>query len=155
MKNAGMDTILERAIRNEEEAYRFYLQLHELVDDPEARDTLRFLADQEQAHKAYLMKYREAGFYELTADTSRITDYKVAEHAERPEIKKGMTTRDVYLVAATKELAAHNLYKELAAIHPGGPVKDMLLRMSREELKHKEKVEYLYTNTAFPQTAGG
>jgi rubrerythrin len=79
----------------------------------------------------------------------------VVEHTERPEIRKGMTTRDVYLVAAAKELAAHNLYQELAAIHPGGAVKDMLLRMAREELKHKEKVEYLYTNTAFPQTAGG
>jgi rubrerythrin len=31
----------------------------------------------------------------------------------------------------------------------------MLLRMAAEELKHKEKVEYLYTNTAFPQTQGG
>jgi hypothetical protein len=27
--------------------------------------------------------------------------------------------------------------------------------MANEELKHKEKMEYLYTNTAFPQTAGG
>jgi hypothetical protein len=24
-----------------------------------------------------------------------------------------------------------------------------------EELVHKEKMEYLYSNTAFPQTAGG
>jgi hypothetical protein len=27
--------------------------------------------------------------------------------------------------------------------------------MANQELKHKEKVEYLYSNTAFPQTAGG
>jgi hypothetical protein len=27
--------------------------------------------------------------------------------------------------------------------------------MANEEMKHKEKVEYLYTNTAFPQTEGG
>jgi hypothetical protein len=27
--------------------------------------------------------------------------------------------------------------------------------MANEELKHKEKMEYLYANTAFPQTAGG
>ena len=32
---------------------------------------------------------------------------------------------------------------------------DMLLRMANEEKRHKEKVEYLYTNTAFPQTDGG
>ena len=28
-------------------------------------------------------------------------------------------------------------------------------KMSLEELRHKEKVEYLYANTAFPQTSGG
>ncbi len=31
----------------------------------------------------------------------------------------------------------------------------MLLKMANEEMKHKEKVEYLYANTAFPQTQGG
>jgi len=29
------------------------------------------------------------------------------------------------------------------------------MRMAAEELKHKEKVEYMYSNTAFPQTEGG
>jgi len=27
--------------------------------------------------------------------------------------------------------------------------------MANEEMKHKEKMEYLYSNTAFAQTAGG
>jgi len=155
MKNREMDAVLKRAIQNEEEAYQFYEQLRELVEDPEARDTLQFLADQEKGHKAYLLKYCELGFFELLSDTTRIVNYRVAEHSELPEIRRGMTTREVYLVAASKELAAHNLYQELAAIHPHGAVKDMLLRMAREEMKHKEMVEYLYSNTAFPQTAGG
>jgi len=40
-------------------------------------------------------------------------------------------------------------------MHPEGPVKDLLKRLAGEELPHKEKVEYLYANTAFPQTDGG
>jgi rubrerythrin len=40
-------------------------------------------------------------------------------------------------------------------MHPQGEVREILLRMANEEMKHKEKVEYLYTNAAFPQTAGG
>jgi rubrerythrin len=31
----------------------------------------------------------------------------------------------------------------------------LLEKMAQEELRHKEKVEYLYANTAFPQTSGG
>ena len=43
----------------------------------------------------------------------------------------------------------------LADQHAAGEAREMLLQMANEELKHKEKVEYLYSNTAFPQTAGG
>ena len=66
-----------------------------------------------------------------------------------------MESKDIYLIAAHRELNSYNFYKELAAIQPDGDVKEMLLKMANEELKHKEKVEYLYANTAFPQTEGG
>jgi len=46
-------------------------------------------------------------------------------------------------------------YGDLSRLHPEGPVRDLLARMANEELRHKEKVEYLYANTAFPQTSGG
>ena len=41
------------------------------------------------------------------------------------------------------------------ALHTDGEARTMLLKMANEELKHKEKMEYLYSNTAFPQTSGG
>jgi rubrerythrin len=43
----------------------------------------------------------------------------------------------------------------LAHLHAEGDPREMLLKMANEELKHKEKMEYLYANTAFPQTSGG
>ena len=39
--------------------------------------------------------------------------------------------------------------------YPEGDLHEMLVKIANEELKHKEKMEYLYTNTAFPQTDGG
>ena len=86
---------------------------------------------------------------------STVVDYKIAEHLEVPDIQKNVETKDVYLVAAHKELNSYNFYKSLSDAQPAGEVKDVLMRMANEELKHKEKVEYLYSNTAFPQTAGG
>jgi rubrerythrin len=82
-------------------------------------------------------------------------DYGIAETMDVPEPRKEITTNEVYLIAANKELGASQFYKSLAEIHPEGDVRDMLLRMADQELRHKEKVEYLYTNTAFPQTEGG
>ena len=61
----------------------------------------------------------------------------------------------IALVAAHREWNSYNFYKGLAAAQPAGEVREMLLQMASQEMKHKEKVEYLYSNTAFPQTSGG
>jgi len=58
-------------------------------------------------------------------------------------------------VAAEREFKAYEFYKKLAEIHPAGETRDILTRMANEELKHKEKMEYLYDNTVFAQTEGG
>ena len=86
---------------------------------------------------------------------TEVIDYKIAQHVDKPDIEKDLNTKDVYLVAAHREMNSYNFYKGLADLQPAGEVKEMLLKMANEEMKHKEKVEYLYSNTAFPQTQGG
>jgi len=66
-----------------------------------------------------------------------------------------MTSADVYLVAAHREQNSYKFYSELADLHPEGELKVIFKKIASEELKHKEKVEYLYSNAAFPQTDGG
>ncbi|MCX7635349.1 MAG: ferritin family protein, partial [Syntrophales bacterium] len=147
--------VLQRAIDSEEAAYRFYTELAERMADAEVKDTLRFLAEEEKKHKEFLLKYRDGVYPGRVRTLSDEDNAKIAEHMGTPTIKPDMTSKDVYLVAASRELNAHQFYKQLAAIHPEGEVRELLLRMAREELRHKEKMEYLYANTAFAQTAGG
>ena len=68
---------------------------------------------------------------------------------------KPLTSTDIYLIAAHREKRSNQFYTELAGMHSDPEVKNMLRKMASEELKHKEKMEYLYSNTAFAQTAGG
>jgi len=84
-----------------------------------------------------------------------IIDYKIAQYLDNPEPKENIGNKDVYLVAAQNELNLHNFYISLAEIQPYGIVKKTLIRMAAEELKHKEDMEYLYSNTAFPKTKDG
>jgi rubrerythrin len=155
MKNHTLESLIELAIVNEQEAYDSYMELHKLVDDKAAKDTLKFLAEEEKQHKAYLQKYRDGSFRENSLPFNAPVDYKIAETTQKPKPRKDILTNEVYLIAANKELNASQFYQRLAEIHPEGNVRDMLLRMADQELKHKEKVEYLYANTAFTQTAGG
>ncbi len=155
MKNMTLESLIALAIKNEEEAYESYMELCSLVEDKEAKDTLKFLAQEEKQHKAYLVKYRDGGFRGASLAMDAPVDYKIAEQEKKPEIGKDVRTREVYLIAANKELNAAKFYEDLAKMHPDGEVKDMLIGMARQEMRHKEKVEYLYGNTAFTQTAGG
>ncbi len=155
MKDKKLEEVIGLAIRREEEAYAFYRDLYNRVQDKIAQETLEFLAGEEKKHREFLVRYRYGGYESASLRMNTVVDYHIAEHLEKPDIVKNMESKDVYLVAAHRELASYNFYTSLAEIQPAGEVKDILLKIASEELKHKEKVEYLYANTAFPQTDGG
>ena len=52
-------------------------------------------------------------------------------------------------------MASHEFYLSLAEIHPAGEIKRLLEELVAQELGHKQRVEFLYTEVAFPQTDGG
>ena len=147
--------ILEIAIKREEEAYDFYMDIHAKVADLSVKETLEFIAGEEKKHKAFLVNYRDGNFGAKGLRMSDVVEYKIAEYLEEPEVEADMKPEDVYLVASHREQRSHRFYAELAGLHAVGEPREMLLKMANEELKHKEKMEYLYANTAFPQTSGG
>ena len=143
------------AIQREIEAYEFYRALGRKVNDKSAKEALDLLANEEKRHREFLEAYQAGKLGPEALRLNEVVDYKIAEYLEKPDLQKNVESKDVYLVAAHRELNSYNFYAGLAAIHPRGEIKEMLTKMASEEKRHKEKVEYLYSNTAFPQTAGG
>ncbi len=155
MQHKTFSDIIDLAIKREEEAYAFYIDLYDKFDEKSVKDTLKWLADEEKKHKAFLIKYRTGQLKSDAMKPSDTIDYSIADSLQDPDIQAGMKNEHVYLIAANRELKSYKFYTDLAMLHPEGSTKDILLKMANEELRHKEKMEYLYTNTAFPQTAGG
>lgn len=150
-----LSDIIDLAIQREQEAYDFYMDIYNHLEDASVKDTLEFIAGEEKKHKAFLVNYREGNYGVDALRMADVVDYKIAEHLEEPEIQEQISSQDVYLIASHREHRSHQFYSQLANLHPDGDTKTMLLKMANEELKHKEKMEYLYANTAFPQTSGG
>ena len=147
--------ILDMAIQREAVAYDFYMDIYGKVEDASVKDTVEFIAGEEKKHKAFLVSYKEGKYGADSLRMSTVVEYKIAEYLEEPEIAQDSSREDVYLVAAHREARSHQFYTELANMHAGSDLKTMLLKMANEELKHKEKMEYLYANAAYPQTSGG
>ena len=155
MGNTDLMELIDTAIIREEEAYRFYMDLFEKNEDRGIKDTLSWIAHEEKKHKAFLVDYRNGRYETHNLPQRDVKYYKIAEHQQEPEAEEGMKPEEIYLVAAHRELRSHRFYSQLADMHAEGEARDMLRKMATEELKHKEKMEYLYANTAFPQTHGG
>ena len=147
--------VVELAIKREEEAYAFYMDIHAKVQDAGVRDTVEFIANEEKKHKAFLVNYRDGNYGSDALRMAEVVDYKVAEYLIEPELEEDSRSEDVFLIASHREARSHLFYTELANMHTASELKTILLKMANEELKHKEKMEYLYANTAFPQTSGG
>jgi rubrerythrin len=156
MLDAKLLEYINVAIGREEEAYHFYTDLAGKVTDASARETLVWIGEEEKKHKAFLEKFRADGVGPEAMRLSDVVYYKIAEHLDEPEAEGDLARQDVFLLASHRELRSFQFYSELAGLYDEGEaVRDMLQKIANEELKHKEKMEYLYANTAFPQTDGG
>ena len=139
--------ILEIAIKREEDAYDFYMDIYSKVSETSVKETLEFIAGEEKKHKAFLVSYRDGDFGETALRMSDVVDYKIAEYLEEPEVNENSKPEDIYLVASHREFRSHLFYTEMAHLHAEGDPREMLLKMANEELKHKENCLF-YTSDA-------
>ena len=147
--------ILENAIRKEIDSQLLYTSLSQKVEDETVKDVLQELVGQEKGHQELLERYLRGEIKEGTLSYEQSIDDKIAEHLDQPEIAPDIKLKDVFLLAADLEALAHEFYLSLAGIHPAGEMKELLEGLADQELKHKQQVELLYTEVAFPQTDGG
>ena len=150
-----LDEILGKAIQKEIGSRLLYDDLSQKMKDQVAKDAFRELARQEQGHQNLLEQYQRGELKGGTLSRGQTIDYKIAEHLDQSEISPDMQLKDVFLLVANREMHSHELYLALAGIHPPGEAKRLLEELASQELEHKQRVEFLYTEVAFPQTDGG
>jgi rubrerythrin len=155
MKQLSMGEVIDQAMRREEESYALYEKLTGIVQDAASRDTLHFMAGEELKHKAALKRYKSGEMGKAVLSMTTVADARVVEALGAPDISGPLQHKDIFLFAAGREKASHEFYQRLAEVQPPGDLQAMLYAFAGEELRHKEKVEYLYCNAAFPQTDGG
>lgn len=150
-----LNEILEKAIQKEIGSRLLYVDLSKKMKDQAAQDALQELARQEQGHQRLLEKYQRGELKGGTLGGGQAVDYRVAEHLYQPEVSPDMPLKDVFLLAANREMHSYELYIAIAAIHSPGEARKLLEELASQELEHKRRVEFLYTEVAFPQTDGG
>lgn len=146
--STDMEALIKIAIAQEELAHDFYRRMAELVSHADTQETFRYLAQEEMEHKHFLESCFTPTGCKLVGQPK---DVHLAELLEAPAIHRDMSPKEALVIAMKQETAAHKFYQALAALQPMGEIRSFLEKMARMELAHKEKMEYLYDNTAFPE----
>jgi rubrerythrin len=143
-----MDSILDRAIADEEAAEDFYRRAAELVEAPETKEALESLARDEREHKELLQEFR-SGARPLPEGESPAG--ALVEAMGTPEFTTDMAPADAFLLAANKERLAVEMYENWARLYPSGPEHEVLLKLAEVERRHKAHVEAMFSDAAFPE----
>jgi rubrerythrin len=142
------DPVIARAVANEEAAAAFYRHAAQAAQREDTREALEGLAREEEEHKRLLQDFKAGK--ELPASPAA-KEAGILESVGAPDFSHDMSPADAFLLAARKEKLAADFYTNWADLCPPGPERDVLMKLSEIERKHKATVEAMFTNAAFPE----
>lgn len=146
--NPELDAIIKSAIAQEEMSHELYRRLAKLVTNKETRDSFEFLAKEELEHKHFLESCLTPQGCKLVGNSQNA---HLAEIMEAPAIGEELSPKEALVIAMKREEGSYRFYLALAGMQPPGEIQAFLEKMAKMELAHKEKMEYLYDNVAFPE----
>ncbi|NLF44073.1 MAG: ferritin family protein [Bacteroidales bacterium] len=138
----SVNDILDFAIKHEQEAVDFYLQLAAQMKNTSMKTTFEDFAREEINHKAKLQKIKDEGVFTLPKEN--ILDLKIADYITNVYPSGDMEYRDALVLAMKKEKAAFKLYTNLALRTENETLKNIFLGLAQEESKHKLSFEIEY-----------
>ncbi len=138
--------VLDFAIARENEAHSFYLRFTDRVRRPKLVEMLKVFATEEVEHRVKLEAFKagEVAIGEKEVDTLNIADY-VSDVEPYPN----MSYSELLVVAMKKEQLSYKLYTDLAALFRRKKMRNLFLKLAREEAEHKLRFEFEYDLTTF------
>ena len=145
-KFRSVEEVLDFAINREIEARDFYLKLADFVERPEMVQVLSDLALEELEHKAKLeaIKAGKSGIDEEKVGNLGITD-KIKQFEPHPK----MNYVQLLIVGIKKEEVSRKLYADLATIAQEQELREIFLKLARQEAEHKLRFEIEYDLMTF------
>jgi rubrerythrin len=137
----SIDKILDFAIDGEIKAHELYMKMAAMVENPWICKTLEGFAQQELQHRKKLEAVKAS---KITLELDEIGDLDIAETLEDVKPHAKMNYRELLAYAIKKEDISYGLYTRLASIFSEPQLKDIFLKLAKEEADHKLRFEMQY-----------
>ncbi len=143
-----LEALIRNAIAQEELSHEFYRRMARVVTHKDTQETFEYLAQEELGHKTFLQSCLTPQGCKLAGEAHNV---HLAEMLKAPAFSEELSPKEALVIAMKREEGSFRFYQTLAGLQPPGEIKAFLEKMAQVELSHKEKVEYLYDNAAFPE----
>jgi rubrerythrin len=134
--------VVKEAIQAEINAANFYRSLQDQVKSDTSKVILKELENMEWGHKHILEHLDTEGIEQY--ESAKIPDLKISETMIVPPETSHMSIQEIIITAMKREEAARDRYGNLAMETDDIRIKNLLLRLSDEEAKHKLQLETIY-----------
>lgn len=141
-KFTSVEDILKFAIKKEQEAMDFYMNLAGKSRNPEIKEVFEEFAQEELRHKARLQKILTMGILSLPDDV--VLDLKISDYTVNITPKPDMTYEESLILAMNREKASYRLYINLARRVDDPGLRELFQMLATEESKHKLRFEIEY-----------
>ncbi|HNR13717.1 MAG TPA: ferritin family protein [Thermodesulfobacteriota bacterium] len=148
-ESMDINSILNAAIKREEEAYKFYKDVAERMDNKAVREAFQQFAEDELGHKDFLKNCLKDP--SLLKNLPVPKDYKVAEATEAPLLSVDMKPADAMALAMKKEQEAAEFYLKLAKTAVNSQYQEAFRGLANMELDHKTRIEALFVGIGYPE----
>lgn len=142
MELNSMDDILEFALEREDASYRLYLNAAKKSANPSARKIFEELAEQEAGHKRIILNLGKEKIARYTF--VKVPDLGISEYLVDVSYHDSMSYQEILVFAMKNEEKAYRFYLEAESMTDDAELKQILLMLANEELKHKFRLESLY-----------
>jgi len=149
----NVEEVLETARRIEESSYEFYATAEKMVPSPYLKEQMKDLADQEKVHKQKIEEMIEKGVEEVAKGLiiERVQDMKLGDYLLPSKIDSKANIQDILITAIKREDLTHQFYQNLLKGARHEDLRKVLEFLSIEELKHKNKLQFLYDDIIYQE----
>ncbi len=140
----SINDIIDFASQKEKEAVVFYAKLSRMEPFLAIRETLSDFAKQEQKHYELLQNFIENQSILNRYVFNWIPDMKRSDYLVDMKYSKGMSYRELLMLAMKREEKSLKLYNELLEKIDDDELKKLFKILAQEEAKHKNILETIY-----------
>jgi rubrerythrin len=147
----SIESILNRAIALEEDAYNLYSSASKAAQSDPIRERLLELAQIELAHKAKLQEVMSGNvrWAIRRSKAEPVTDLRLSDHLVGGSLDPDADFQDVLLFAARRERSAYDFYVAMGELVEDPLHRSLFEMLAAEELRHKYLLEKTYEEVVY------